>query len=551
MSGSRTRRGLAAAIACFMMAPICGSAQTTVHGRVTDAVTGLPVVNATVQIEATGLEGTIYADVPVADDGSYAWTGICELAEPPSQCIAQAFANGYIDNLQAFDPAATDVEIDFAMDLVPIVWITGTVRTAGSPMGGTYVTFEYLDGGDWVYDYDAPTNDDGAFAFRDLPGTYRVCAGGMGYGTIAQCYDHFNHGALFGEQDQTPITLANGETHASTDFDLVPGGAIAGTLHDAYAARPLANTVGSIEAYDADGMFLDSGPFTTDAAGRYRVSGLPDGTFYVGLDVDNVFVDHLQIYPDIACDNFDCPPATDGDPVEIVDGAEVDGIDFTLHPDVVVSGHVTDAEDGTPIASARVDIYVWASFLGYISVANATTDALGDYSLYVMPGVFNPAVRAAAPFVGVTYPDVPCITNSCVADGDAQTFQSGDRIAGLDFALAHGAGVAGHVADARTGLALSSAIMLFDASDNEVWQGETDANGDYATPGWIPGTFYVQAASYPAIACAFYDDRPCPFDGNPATAGATPIPVAVDEIRGGIDFNLMPDAIFASGFEQP
>jgi hypothetical protein len=444
---------------------------------------------------------------------------------------------------------------DFALGPVPTASISGTVREAGSgaPLANVPVSVEYLDGSQWIYDNDAVSASDGTYSIEVVPGTYRACAGGMDYGRIHQCFDHKDQGALAGDRDQTPITLADGDAHAGTDFDLVRGGAISGTLHDAYAGGPLANTGATLYVFDADGEALDSAGFATDAAGHYRLDGLPDGTFYLSLYADTVFVDHWQIYPDIVCDDSTgCPPATSGDPIEIALASEAAGVDFTLNPDVVVGGRVTDAAGGAPIASARVDFYEYQSFAGYASAAHATTDAAGNYSLYLEAYFdgYYPGATAAVPYIGVVYPNVPCIANPCIGEGDVQLYQSGDRISGLDFALAHGAAAAGHVSDATTGLPLFASISLYDAAYEEIWRGVTDTNGDYETAAWTPGTFYVRASSFRPIACAFYDDVPCPPDGNPASAHPTPVAVAADEVRGGVDFNLLAEVIFADGFDS-
>jgi hypothetical protein len=127
--------------------------------------------------------------------------------------------------------------------------------------------------------------------------------------------------------------------------------------------------------------------------------------------------------------------------------------------------------------------------------------------------------------------------------------QTGSLIEGIDFTLEHGAAIAGRVVDALTGQPMQPSIELYDAQFRPLWNGLGDADGTYRTPAWTAGTFYVEALTFGPWACAFYDSQACPVDGNPASADATPIAVATDEIRSDIDFRLSVDAVFANGFE--
>jgi len=427
--------------------------------------------------------------------------------------------------------------------------ISGTVRSV-APIANTQVSAERYESGRWELYFSAQTGSDGRYLMPvDSAAGYRVCAGGLAFGWIRQCFDHRDQGALAGDQSYDPVAPIAGENLTNRDFDLHAGGSISGTLHDGHTGQPLTNIGALLTVYDQNGDRLDSTGFLTNADGTYRVAGLPDGTFYVGIDASPAFGDGSQIFPDIVCQDT-CPPATEGQAIAIAGGSTASGVDFTLHPDVIVSGRVTDAQSGIGVSGAEVGAYAWAGSLGVVLAYDTIANQDGYYELYV-PGndALYFAAEANAPLIDQVYPGIACIPTVCVSNGSVFSTQSGTPIAGIDFALEHGAAISGHVVDALTGAPLFASVQLYDADYRPIWNGGGNPDGTYTTAAWTPGTYYVEAVTYPHYACAFYDDLPCPSDGNPASAGATPIIVAVDEIREDIDFHFDVDHVFANGFE--
>jgi hypothetical protein len=296
-----------------------------------------------------------------------------------------------------------------------------------------------------------------------------------------------------------------------------------------------------VRIYDAAGNWVDGAERTTDANGRYRVAGLPDGVYYVAVSAeDDAFSDTLQIYPGTTCADDECAPLSDGEPIAITNSAAVDGIDFTFHPDMVVEGRVTDAASGAGIA--RMHVVATSS---YAPVADTATD--GRYRFYASRerGPIRVYTRDSQPHIDQVYPAIPCILSDCLSQGEILPAASGAVYRNVDFVLSLGASIAGHVNT-------TAFVYLYDASFSLVWVGGNDEHGEYASAAWLPGTYYAKvfASTSTAMVCAFYDARPCPPDGvDPGTVMPTPIALSLGEVRSGIDFAIREDAIYASGFD--
>jgi hypothetical protein len=116
----------------------------------------------------------------------------------------------------------------------------------------------------------------------------------------------------------------------------------------------------------------------------------------------------------------------------------------------------------------------------------------------------------------------------------------------VDLPMELGAAIAGTIRRTDNGTPTDAAITLYDSQYHALWTGFS-AGGVYTTEAWQPGTYYVQAIGYD---CAFYEGRPCPDDGNPASIDPTPITLATGDVREGTDFALRPgDGIYADGLD--
>jgi hypothetical protein len=546
---------LLAALALSQIAGPLAARATTVTGHVTDASTQAPLAGAEVQIVDDAWPPNLYAVLDASGDGAFAWTGTCQPSSPDGMCYVIAYSPGFLQGSHAFQPSEPSIVADIALTPAPRATISGTVRDAVThqPLNGIYVYDTTLQFGNWSPDDLATSDVNGHFSFNvtsHFGVDRRICAGGIESGVAQQCFDH--HDQSDTHLDFTPIVVNDGDLRSGVDFDLVAGGRFRGTLRDGYTGGVLANAPATIFLIDD---LLPTQPdieLTTDATGGYEIRGVSDGTYYIAAWANQAFVDWAQAYPGIACP--DGCPFDLATPLTVQSGSTVDGIDFTFHPDIVLSGRVTDAVTGNGVGNA--DLGAYGRYFSFFSNMGRTTSRDdGSFDLYARSAVAALYVTAegAPPLIGAVYPGIPCIANggaSCIANGGAISVTSGDRLSGIDLQLGHGGAVAGQVLDARTSTPVQAVVTMYDQNFQIVWSGYSDVDGRYASPAWTAGTVYAKAELDDPYGCAFYDGAACPVGtDSPATVNPTPIVTQVGAIREGIDFHLAPDAIFANGFD--
>lgn len=543
----------AAAVLALAIAPglsLAGSG--IVSGRVTERATATALEGIRVEVwsQTSPFSADLIGSATTGGDGRYAWIGRC-----PWICYLSIHDERYLYASLRFYDVNPVVTADFA--LVRPATIGGRIRVDGAvPADHVEMRVEYYspEQGRWLSPIGLTHEQDkGRYVIGRVPPdvAYRICAGGLDDGTLEQCFDHHDRTSLGQAPAYELVGVEDDERREDIDFDLVSGGRIGGTLHDGYLGAPLANTRITLAYFDEAGSALDWSSGFSDANGRYRFGGLPDGSYYVAARIDGPFSDAHQVYPGLVCGDDACPPVTEGQRLRIEGGSSVASIDFTVHPDFVVRGHVTDAATGQGLGG--VPIYGSHSFRPLATSAAGT----GEYVLYTSERswAFNVYTRGAQPYIDQLYPAIPCILYFLSQCGDgAQLFAPvrGGVIEHVDFALQPGAALAGTIYDRASGLPrYGGRVEVYDSQFNVVWDGGTDESGAFQSGAWYPGTYYVKAKGFAGPAgCAFYDGRPCPISGqDPASVLPTPITLGAGEIRTGVDFRLDGETVFRSGFE--
>ena len=578
-----------ALLALLLLLLCCASAvaaPSSVHGRVTSHFTGQPFAEAWVVI--TDAKFGVLEYVDVAADGTYQWSGDCP-DSAGTVCNASTYAvSGSVPYGYAIASFANGAQ-DAVVDLQPhaLAHLSGSVRRPASP--ATYVgqvrTFHYdTASSSWVEVGGVWSDGLQTISGYLAEGRYRVCVGGMAVGLQRQCFDHQPEAGAWSQQTYTDIELAEGELRDGVDFDLVPGGSIAGTLIDVMKGAPLVGVPYNghwsglpqdvtVDLFDVDGVRFDHATAYTDQHGRYQVNGLPNGTFRVQLGTSlGAFRDALQVYPGIPCATTPCPVAG-GTPVTTHDSYAVSGINMPLHPNVTIRGTVTDAVTHQPLAGVSVAAW-YAIPSGWeappqFAVYWTQSDAQGNYVAYAPSdwpwGTY--VVAGSSTRVSSIHPDAPCPTGAeslCLNPFPwglpgggvalAVNAHTGDDVTGIDFALQAGGVFSGFIRD-FTDAPLYASFEIYDTSGTPVsgfFGFGYDAFGHpaaYQSPALPPGTYYASATYAYSGPCQAYAGRPCPTQTQSILdVSPTPIVIAAGQDRAGVDFRLPTDRLFADGF---
>lgn len=210
-----------------------------------------------------------------------------------------------------------------------------------------------------------------------------------------------------------------------------------------------------------------------------------------------------------------------------------------------LSGVVRRASDNAALQNVNIQAieFTWGqSPSGVGVVANASTNASGEYSLTLPPGRYlvraNPFQSGILPaavggYRRQVWNGVPCEDfNLCQPQtGNVVTVTAGSPVTGIDFSLQPGGGVSGTVTRAAGGAPISGvSISVENEREGITGGGLTDASGNFTVFGLPPGNYRVFTSSgVPADLmseaannrpCASEDCRWIPVDTVVVTAGA-------------------------------
>lgn len=329
-------------------------------------------------------------------------------------------------------------------------------------------------------------------------------------------------GMASGEQVWIRISGSSGAS-GSFELNVDHFQGLAGTITREGTGEALSGA--TVELFDDFG-FVQS--VTTDAGGAYAFDGLADGTYFIRAESDGL-IDAL--YDDIACPFFtSCNPRFDGTPVNLSGAAT--GIDVALEPGNAISGTVTDAASGDPVAAVLELYSEGGSFLHSVAA-----DADGTYELVGLPAGTYHLTAASFNHRNELYEDLSCQSSCDVTTGTPLEVSGGVTLSGVDFALERLGAIEGTIVDESTGNSLTSQrVVAFDSSGSFVGSAFTNGNGDYRIGSLDAGDHFVRTDSFD-FQDELYDDLLCVPTCNAPTG--TPIPVALDSTTTGIDFALL------------
>ncbi|MEH7024219.1 carboxypeptidase-like regulatory domain-containing protein, partial [Priestia megaterium] len=302
----------------------------SLSGIVTDAQTGSPIAGALVQVFVVGT--TIPVKSTLTDGtGQYLISG---LNEGEYRVVISADNYGTQPFRVVLTPGEQEI-LNAALTPNPAT-IQGTVTDAqtGTPISGAGVVTVIAGSGIII-----------ASTQTDLNGNYIIT--GLSPGS----YDVVFSANNFASQTST-VHLTPNEIEI-VNAALTPDPAtVSGRVVNVETSIPIANAL--IQAFTTEGTFVTS--TLTDVDGQYTLTGLPEGTFTISASVTD-FATQIQT-------------------VTLTPG-ETEIVNFALTPNPAsLSGIVTDAQTGSPIAGALVQVFVVGTT---IPVKSTLTDATGQY----------------------------------------------------------------------------------------------------------------------------------------------------------------------------
>jgi hypothetical protein len=282
-----------------------------------------------------------------------------------------------------------------------------------------------------------------------------------------------------------------------------------------------------VEIYSGSGLVIGFG--NSGGSGDYVTANLPAGTYYAQTLNSGGYIN--EQYNGITC--APCS-ATGGTPIVVTAGSTTSAINFALAVGGGLSGQVTRAADGAPIAYVEVKVYN----AGNQWVTSGSTDGWGNYtsSAGLPTGTYYATTDNGQGYIEALFNGKSCL-NCTPSSGTPIPVTVGNTTADIDFALMPGGRIGGTITNAAGSTALANTtVNVYDSTGWVVTSGHTDAWGNYVTSSGLPtGTYYAQTWNRLGYINEWYDHIVCP---DCSVTSATPIVVTTGATIGSIDFAL-------------
>jgi len=384
-------------------------------------------------------------------------------------------------------------EIDFTLSLGAT--ISGAVTIEGdaeTPIAGAHVIAFLVVRPDLKHN--AVTDEKGAYKINALPkGTYAISANAAGFKSefYKDKRDLFSADHIAVQEEQNVEGI---------DLTLAMGSAISGKVIDAESKEPVAKALVSIH------VLINSSNrprvlfnVSTNERGEYTAS-VPPGFYVVSAEARGFHKEFFEEQRDFV----------KAKPVQVFEDKHTTDINFTMDKLASLTGRVTDAASGEPLAGAIVTAFQEHSLTDALISKDvlrlpfvAKTDENGNYKME--------GVRSGKYFVtAVARGYLPEFWKEATNLREAQPVEvpESGNVEGIDFTLGQGGVIAGMVISAVDQKPLAGAlvqIFLNTDATAPIARGVSGRDGKYAIEG-LPTGEYIAFASAEGFAGLYYKD---------------------------------------------
>lgn len=406
--------------------------------------------------------------------------------------------------------------------------IAGRVETEeGAPVPDAFVD-AFLD--DSFFDY-AITAADGAFRVPALPdGVYYLKTYTFGELMDEWYEDHVVYDIRDPIGDGAdPLVVAGGVSVTGLVLRLQRGAEILGRVTET-GGSPVTNVYVDLYSNTGDRLFYTR----NDAAGEYRLGGLPANTYYLRTDavasfVDEWFDDRIVFHPKD-------PAADQAAPLTVSGTNRLENTDLVLARGGAISGAVT-GPGGDPVRSGWVE-----AFYGNVYYDLVGIDTNGAYQVAGLPaGVYYLQTDVNADLVNEWYEDVYIFRQGLPEEDGATAIPLGaeQNMSGVNFELGYGGNIEGVVRNEDGPLLADVFVDLYDAQERFYDFALTLQDGSFLLELLPPGVWYAGTDTFGEYTDEWYDDVVRDL-GDPIDDGATPLDLEDGVALVGVNFVLTP-----------
>jgi hypothetical protein len=413
------------------------------------------------------------------------------------------------------------------LGLVPGANISGTITRAsdGQPVQGVSVSILDAVTGAGGFSGSSTTGADGTYTIYGLPsGSYKLRTNPNNTGLATQWYSNAPN-----QNSATPLTVTAGIPTAGINFSLGTGGNISGTITRASDGQPVPGV--NVHTNDfTTNSYVTTGSMTA-ADGSYTIYGLAPGNYRPRVNAGNTGLTS-QYYL-----NANYYTST---PVAVTSGLTTTNINFNVPAGASISGIVTRASDGQPIADLLVRAYSTAANGGVDWNLAGTTQYDGSYTITGLPaGTYKVAIDPIGSQYATQF--YPGASNHDMAE--LLTVTTGNT-PNINFSLGIGGKISGTIRDAVSHLTLPGLwVSIYHArtGENVSLRAQTDANGQYTTAGLPPGYYRIYVSGTGDYISTNYNNA---F----LSSAATPVAVTVGNTTTNKDIDLTSGAGTITGY---